>query len=486
MRAVLPALVLPGLLLLAGTAAAAGPSVSDVAAALKNAPVYVDSSAEGASLVDKAALTSAIGSSDIKIAVLPAALLPSNTAAASEAAADSLSEAIGDRNAVTITLIGKHLDAAAGPGTGAPAGGAEALAKQAFEDHSSGGFTAANVEGALVELVQSTKSDLADSSRSTGGTGAVTPTAQPKKSHTGAYVFLVLIIVLLGVGGFFLFRSRKRKKQAAAQQFAAAKAEVDGLYSRLANDVTTINPADNTTAQQAMSDASERYNTAGAGLSGATSLGALAAVRRTVIEGIEASRTARKALGLDPGPDPAPAPPANAQPLIGNGQYVNVGQQSYQGYGNYQPGNPYYFGGGYYNGGYVPGGWYGTPFWEQLLITEAVFGGFGGWGFGGGGYGYGYGGGYGGGYDQGYGSGYNQGYDQGLDQNQGGGGGDWGANAGGGDWGGGGGDFGGGSGGGGDWGGGGGDFGGGGGGDWGGGGGDFGGGGGGDGGGGGW
>ena len=437
-----------------------------MASALKNSHVYVDPSAEAASLVDQSALASAIGSSDIKVAILPAA----TTSGSTETAVDDLSEAIGDRNAFTIAIIGRKIDAAAGPGTGAPTGQAESLARTAFGDHSAGGFTSANVQGALVELIADARSGLASGTTKGGGTAHAVTT---KSSSNGVAGLIVVIIILglLGVGIFAVVRSSRRKKRATQQQYAAAAAEVNALYSRLANDVTTLNPGDNAVAVQAMSDASERYNTAGAGLSSATTLGQLAAVRRTAIEGIEAARTARRAVGLAPGPDPAPAPAPDAQPLIGNGQYVNVGQQSYQGYGSYQPGNPCYFGGGYFNGGYVPGGWYGTPFWEQLLITEAVFGGFGGWGWGGGGYGYGYGGGfgfgdsYGGGYNQGYDSGYNQGFDQAAGQNSGVG--DWGGNSGGGDWGGGGGD----------WGGGGGDFGGGGGGDWGGGGGDSGGGG---------
>ena len=48
-----------------------------------------------------------------------------------------------------------------------------------------------------------------------------------------------------------------------------------------------------------------------------------------------------------------------------------------QGYPSYTPGAPYYFAGG---GGYA-GGWYSFPFWESLLIAEALSPG---WGWGGG------------------------------------------------------------------------------------------------------
>jgi hypothetical protein len=142
---------------------------------------------------------------------------------------------------------------------------------------------------------------------------------------------------------------------------------------------------------------------------------------------------------LDPGPELPPIVESQA-PQLAEAQEFTAAGRTVQGYPSYTPGAPYYFAGG---GGYA-GGWYSFPFWESLLIAEALSPGWGwgGWGWGGGGFG------------TGYSSGYDSGFDAGRDSisqsagDWGGGGGDWGGGGwGGGDWGGGGG---------GDWGGGGG------------------------------
>ncbi len=132
--------------------------------------------------------------------------------------------------------------------------------------------------------------------------------------------------------------------------------------------------------------------------------------------------------GARPGsrPGAAAAGQSNA-PQLSEAQQVDVGGQTVQGYPGYTPGAPYYFAGG---GGY-PGGWYSMPFWQTLLIAEALSPGWG-WGFGG------WGGGCGGGYGAGYDSGFDAGRDSAEQDSGGWGGGDWGG-GGGGDWGGGGG-----------------------------------------------
>jgi hypothetical protein len=257
-------------------------------------------------------------------------------------------------------------------------------------------------------------------------------------SHTALIVVLLLISALVA---WVLYRRRSRRR-AAERELVDARAQVMPFYDRLGHDVHSIKGGDNTTARQAMADAAERYSAAGAQLAAADSVEKFAQARRTALEGLYAARTARTALGLDPGP---------ALPSFGGGggehltrpQEVTVQGQSFQGYPDYRPGAPYYYGGGYG----VPGGWYGIPFWETLLVGSMLTGGFGGFG--------GFGGGWGA-YDAGYGTGYDAGYNAGEDVNDNGdaGGGGWGDSGGGGSWGngggwgdsGGGGDFGGGGG----------------------------------------
>jgi hypothetical protein len=260
-------------------------------------------------------------------------------------------------------------------------------------------------------------------------------------NHTGLIVFLVIVLLVLAGIGYVIW-SRRRRRQ---RELSDARAGVTPYYDRLAAEVNGIDPKDNPIARQALADAAERFTSAGSQLATADSVEKYAQARRTALEGLYAARTARTALGLDPGPALPPVAEGRGQQLD-RPREVTVQGQTYQGYPAYTPGAPYYYGGGYG----VPGGWYGFPFWETLLVGSLLAGGLGGWGPGG----------YGAGYDNGYLTGYNAGEDAGDDRGDGSGSG-WGDSGGGGGWGDSGG-WGGGDSGGGDWGGGGGgDFGGG-------------------------
>ena len=151
--------------------------------------------------------------------------------------------------------------------------------------------------------------------------------------------------------------------------------------------MNTLDPKDNERARQALADAAERFTSAGSQLSTADTVEKVGVARRTVLEGLYASRTARESLGMDPGP-PLPPIEETSYEQLDAPQQVSVQGQQFQGYPSYTPGAPYYYRGG----GGVPGGWYQTPFWETLLLASVLSGGFG--GFGGGGYGSGYDAGY--------------------------------------------------------------------------------------------
>jgi hypothetical protein len=92
------------------------------------------------------------------------------------------------------------------------------------------------------------------------------------------------------------------------EAFLAAHAEVEALYQRLGHDVETLDDGGDPASRQALTDAGERYNTAGAQLGHATTTGELAVVRSIVVDGLHATRLIRTRQGLDPGPDPAVAP----------------------------------------------------------------------------------------------------------------------------------------------------------------------------------
>jgi hypothetical protein len=405
---VIAALAVP---LLVAAPAQALTKPADVAEALRSDPVFVESDAEHAKDVeaDKVRAQISASSHQVLVAVLP------------KRAADSLGSArtvairiaeLTPRSSVLIALVGDELVAVAGPET--PFGKGEA------QDRVSGvsGDTTDRLVAAVREL-QSVGGGTASGGNSDSAGGDTSG-----DSGGGSSAFWPVVGVLaLGGGGAYLYSRRRRAKR----EMEGLRADVESLYNRLGSDISTIPGGDDAVAKQALSDAAERYNATGALLAHADTPGEFAAARRTAVEGLVAARTARQKLGLDPGPE-IPLPPGQG-PQLTTEQKVRVGDQEYEGSPTYQPGRGHYYGGGYYNGQPVPGGWYSFPFWETMLMTSVLTGGFGGGMFGGGGYE----------------RGYEEGVDDARDARQGGddvGGGDWGG--GGGDWGGGGGDWGGG------------------------------------------
>ena len=397
--------------------------LAGVKSALANDRVFIADDAEVAAKVSHDDLKAA---TNARIAVV---VLPSRAGNAQSVASQLTNGGSGGRVAIVLTGASDFGGAETRDG---PFGKGEvaSLVQSAASQH--GG----DPEGALVAAVSTVRArgsaesgsgSTGSGSSGSGSSGTGSSGSGSTGGGGGALLGGIVAVGAVGGGGYLVARSRRRKRQAAAAA-AAARAEVESLYQRLGNDVSTLSPGDNAIARQAMADASERYTATGALLSRADidTAEELQSAKRTAIEGISAARVARKQLGLDPGPDPMPAPPPQA-PQVQGQQTVAVGNQTYTGYGAYQPGAGHYFGGGYYQGGYVPGGWYATPFWETALISSIAWGGLG-WG---GGYG-GFGGGYGGG---GYGAGYDEGYEQGerRGDDSGGGGGGW-SDGGGGGW----------------------------------------------------
>jgi hypothetical protein len=257
----------------------------------------------------------------------------------------------------------------------------------------------------------------------------------------GWVLFGLLVLGVVGVLVVFSFFGRKRR----AQELADAREEALRWYERLGGQVMNLSGGDDPAAKQALVDAGERYNAAGAQLDRATSAKQYELARETALEGLAYVRGARSALGLDPGPElPALAGQRQAGALTREREVDVQGQRIKAGP---EPGGdtPYYYPGGMVGGRPVPQGWYSQPLWKtalvagagavgSMLLFDALFSpswadpGYGDWG------GYESAGDFGGG-----GGGDGGGFDSAGDF---GGGGDWGGGDFGGDWGGG--DFGGG------------------------------------------
>jgi hypothetical protein len=415
----------------ASASASAADPVVEAEARLRSANLYVDPGVTGFVKVDQ---TKVVGSvpDGVKIAVLPASAgSPVQLAGQIGQAIDPVAKVVG-----VFTADPGHF--AFGAGSSAYCNGyANAKAEAALAANRDQMRQTHDITELLRDFAVSVASGPARGSSACGsaqgggaqGGGGGTTAEKDKGSAVWPWVLGIGVVGAGGMGGLAWYRRRRKKRE-----LDAARTKVMPYYDRLANEVSTIDPKDNDVAQQAMADASERFNTAGAQLGTADSVEKFAQARRTTLEGLYAARTAREAVGLDEG---APLPPVSDArgDQLSEAQEVTVQGQTFQGYPSYTPGAPYYYGGGYG----VPGGWYSTPFWETLLLAGVLSGGFGGWG--GGGFGYGY--------DSGYQSGYDAGRDStdgssssgddggGSSGDWGGGGGDWGG-GGGGDWGGGG------------------------------------------------
>jgi hypothetical protein len=406
--ALLPVLAIP---LLLATSAQAETKPSDVAQALRTDPVFVESDAEAANDVEADKVRAQIreGSRPIYVAVLPQRAATALGSASNVALA--VSRQLG-RGTILIALVGEQLVAVAAPGAGLESGQAP-------------GAVAGVTGGATDRLVTAVR-NVQELPVAGGGSAGNGGGDSSTNDSGGGFPWLPVIAVLgVGGGGAYVLSKRRRAKR----EMEGLRADVESLYNRLGSDISTIPGGDDVVAKQALSDAAERYNATGALLANADTPGEFAAARRTAVEGLVAAQTARKKLGLDPGPE-IPLPPS-AGPQLTAEQKVRVGDQEFEGSPTYQPGRGHYYGGGYYNGQPVPGGWYSFPFWETMLMTSVLTGGFGGGGMFGGG-----------GYERGYEEGVDDARRAGDDSDVGGG--DWGGGGGGGDWGGGGGDWGGG------------------------------------------
>ena len=145
-----------------------------------------------------------------------------------------------------------------------------------------------------------------------------------------------------------MFNSRQRERD--REQLAGARAEVQSWQARLASDISTLDPGDDPMSRQAMLDASERHNAAGALLSTASTQAELQVAQRIVVEGLTATRLVRQHLGLPLGPELPPS----ATATVSAPTSVTVEDEHHIAHPDYHPQQPHFFGGGSFDNATAP------------------------------------------------------------------------------------------------------------------------------------
>lgn len=179
-------------------------------------------------------------------------------------------------------------------------------------------------------------------------------------------------VIAAVVGGAVTLIGRTQNNSQRAQvegaNFEDALADARRWVDRLGHQVLTISGTD-TASEQAMADASERYNAANSALTQARTVRQAQLARESALEGMYYVNAAREIIGLAPGPQ---LPELEAQRQAGrvsearsaefNGETVQASPYA-------SSATPHYYPGGAVAGRPVPAGWYSTAWWAPAAMT---------------------------------------------------------------------------------------------------------------------
>ena len=228
-------------------------------------------------------------------------------------------------------------------------------------------------------------------------------------------LLLVLILVVVGAIGLVVWNASRNTANRNATSLADAKADARRVIDRLGGQVLNLSGTDDA-SKQAIADASERFNAAGAQIDQATTAKQALLAKESAMEGLYYVRAARTAMGMDPGPELESLSGQKSAGVVTEDRRVDFEGRQIEASPNPTERTPNYYPGGRVAGRPVPAGWYSEPWWKPALVAgawgvgsvflfSALFSGMGGVG-----------------YDaQGFENGYGDGYADGLDAGQDGG-----------------------------------------------------------------
>lgn len=195
--------------------------------------------------------------------------------------------------------------------------------------------------------------------------------------------FWVVVIAVIVLGGLYLMRSRGVADKTTLDDAAA---EARRWVERLGGQVYALDAQGNAAAKQAIADAAERFTAAGSQVEQAKTVQQYRLAQETAREGLYYIAAARKALGLDPGPELPPLPGQAKAGAVTERRQVEVEGREYEASPDPTDTARNYYPGGMVAGRPVPRGWYSEPWWQPALragawgvgaylLTSALFGG---------------------------------------------------------------------------------------------------------------
>ena len=181
---------------------------------------------------------------------------------------------------------------------------------------------------------------------------------------------LVLIIVVVGAIGLVVWSASRNTANRSAASLADAKADARRVIDRLGGQVINLTGTDDA-SKQALADASERFNAAGAQIDQATTAKQALLAKDSAMEGLYYVRAARTAMGMDPGPELESLNGQKSAGTVTEDRRVEFEGREIEASPNPTERTPNYYPGGRVAGRPVPAGWYSEPWWKPALVAGA-------------------------------------------------------------------------------------------------------------------
>ncbi|MEJ5928627.1 DUF1542 domain-containing protein [Corynebacterium sp. H128] len=178
-----------------------------------------------------------------------------------------------------------------------------------------------------------------------------------------------LIIILVVVGGAVFAISKMTSRNGAQQEAAKlndAIADARRWIDRLGSQVLSLTGSD-TASNQAMADASERFNAASSQISTAQTVRQAELARESALEGLHYVNAAREIMGMPAGPELPPLEGQRSAGKVTEDRTIEFEGRQVTASPHASPDANHYYPGGMVAGRPVPAGWYSEPWWASAL-----------------------------------------------------------------------------------------------------------------------